>query len=211
MMDTSGVLTWLEKRGTRRNVEGMARYGIRATRAFGVSMGTMKPLVKRLGKDHALAAALWKSGWFEARMLAALIDDPTRVTRRQMNAWVGGFENWADCESPLREESRELGPAIRRSAQYGAQRGCDRGGEAAGPIGRGRLPLGRHRRPARVRQSRCAGTAGAPRRAGNRSARVTAARRSSGEFSPGPSRKVARSPHPLNPPGIRRWQASCVQ
>jgi 3-methyladenine DNA glycosylase AlkD len=98
-MDKDDVLSWLEKRGSQRNVEGMARYGIRATRAFGVSMGTMKPLVKRLGRDHALADALWKSGWFEGRMLAALIDDPARVTRRQMNAWASGFENWADCDT----------------------------------------------------------------------------------------------------------------
>jgi 3-methyladenine DNA glycosylase AlkD len=52
-----------------------------------------------LGKDHALAAALWKSGWFEARMVAALIDEPAKVTRAQMNAWAVDFENWADCDS----------------------------------------------------------------------------------------------------------------
>lgn len=98
-MTATDILKWLERRGTQRNVEGMARYGIRARRAFGVSMGTMKPLAKRLGKDHALALALWKTGWFEARMLAALIDDPRRVTRGQMNAWTAGFENWADCDT----------------------------------------------------------------------------------------------------------------
>jgi len=93
------VLAWLERRGTRKNVAGMARYGIKAKRAFGVSMGTMLSLQKRLGRDHALAAGLWKTGWYEARLLAALIDDPARVTRRQMNAWAGGFENWADCDT----------------------------------------------------------------------------------------------------------------
>jgi 3-methyladenine DNA glycosylase AlkD len=98
-MDRNDVLTWLERRGSRRNVAGMARYGIRAARAFGVSMGTMRPLAKRLGTDHDLAAALWASGWHETRALAALVDDPRRVTRRQMNAWAAGFENWADCDT----------------------------------------------------------------------------------------------------------------
>jgi 3-methyladenine DNA glycosylase AlkD len=42
---------------------------------------------------------LWESGWFEARLLAALVDDPQRVTRRQMNAWAADFENWADCDT----------------------------------------------------------------------------------------------------------------
>ncbi|MGH9258939.1 MAG: DNA alkylation repair protein, partial [Acidimicrobiales bacterium] len=63
-MTKDDVLTWLERRGTRRNVQGMARYGIVAPRAFGVSVGTLQSLAKRLGKDHALAMDLWKSGWY---------------------------------------------------------------------------------------------------------------------------------------------------
>ena len=98
-MDRNEVLAWLEKRGTRRTIDGMARYGIVAERAFGVPMGTLLSLRKRLGKDHALATALWQSGWYEARLLAALVGDPARVTRRQMNAWAAGFENWADCDT----------------------------------------------------------------------------------------------------------------
>jgi 3-methyladenine DNA glycosylase AlkD len=77
----------------------MARYGIHAERAFGVTMGTLLSLRKRLGQDHAMSLALWESGWYEARLLAALVGDPERVTRRQMNAWAHGFENWADCDT----------------------------------------------------------------------------------------------------------------
>jgi 3-methyladenine DNA glycosylase AlkD len=98
-MTSKEALAWLEQRGTAKNVEGMARYGIKARRAFGVSMGTMLPLKKRLGRDHDLALALWKTGWYEARLLAALVDDPAMVTKRQMNAWAAGFENWADCDT----------------------------------------------------------------------------------------------------------------
>lgn len=98
-MTRDEVLAWLEKRGTRKNVAGMARYGITARRAFGVSMATMLSLRKRLGKDHALALSLWDTGWHEAKALAALVDEPARVTRRQMNAWAAGFENWADCDT----------------------------------------------------------------------------------------------------------------
>jgi len=93
------ILAWLERRGTRRTVEGMARYGIQASRAFGVPMGTLLLLKKQVGTDHELSLALWKSGWYEARLLAALVGDPQRVTRRQMNAWASSFENWADCDT----------------------------------------------------------------------------------------------------------------
>jgi len=98
-MDKNEVLAWLKRRGRQRTVEGMARYGIEARLVFGVQMGTLGSLSKRLGKDHALALELWKSGWYEARLLAALVDDPQRVTRRQMNAWAASFENWADCDT----------------------------------------------------------------------------------------------------------------
>lgn len=98
-MDKDEVLAWLEKKGTRSTVEGMARYGIVAKHAFGVTMGTLQTLAKQLGTDHALSVALWDTGWYEARLLAALVGDPQRVTRRQMDAWAKGFENWADCDT----------------------------------------------------------------------------------------------------------------
>jgi 3-methyladenine DNA glycosylase AlkD len=98
-MDRDDVLAWLERRGTRANVRGMARYGIVARKAVGVSMGTMQTLQKRIGTDHDLAVKLWESGWHEARLLAAMVGDPARVTRREMNAWAADFENWADCDT----------------------------------------------------------------------------------------------------------------
>jgi 3-methyladenine DNA glycosylase AlkD len=98
-MDTKEVLAWLERRGSRATRQGMARYGIEARRAFGVPMGTLLSLRKKLGTDHRLATELWASGWYEARLLAALVGDPAKVTRRQMNAWAASFENWADCDT----------------------------------------------------------------------------------------------------------------
>jgi 3-methyladenine DNA glycosylase AlkD len=98
-MNKDEVLAWLERTGTRRTVEGMARYGLPSDRAFGVPVGTMQARAKRIGKDHALAAALWESGWYEARMMAAFVDDPRRVTRRQMNAWAADFDNWGICDT----------------------------------------------------------------------------------------------------------------
>jgi 3-methyladenine DNA glycosylase AlkD len=98
-MTKSEVLAWLETNGTRRYKDGLARYGIAAPRAFGVPVGTMLKFAQRHGKDHDLAADLWKSGWYEARMLAAMIDDPKEVTRAQMNAWARDFDNWGICDT----------------------------------------------------------------------------------------------------------------
>jgi 3-methyladenine DNA glycosylase AlkD len=98
-MTPGEVLKWLERKGTRRYKNGLARYGIEARKAFGVPVGTMLKFAKEHGKDHALAAELWKSGWYEARMLAAMLDDPAQVTRPQMNAWVKDFDNWGICDT----------------------------------------------------------------------------------------------------------------
>jgi 3-methyladenine DNA glycosylase AlkD len=98
-MDRDEVLAWLGKQGSPRVIEGMARYGIVAAHVYGVQMGTLQSLAKRLGKDHELALELWDSGWYEARLLAALVDDPELVTRSQMNRWASSFENWADCDT----------------------------------------------------------------------------------------------------------------
>jgi 3-methyladenine DNA glycosylase AlkD len=71
------------------------RYGIVTDRAFGVPMAKMQALARRLGRDHALAEALWASGWYEARMLAAMVEDPATVTPEQMDRWRADVDNWA--------------------------------------------------------------------------------------------------------------------
>lgn len=93
------ALAWLEAKGTQRDLANLARFGITATDPFGVSMANMRVLAKQLGPDHALAAALWESGRYEARMLATLVDEPERVTAAQMDSWCRDFDNWAICDT----------------------------------------------------------------------------------------------------------------
>jgi 3-methyladenine DNA glycosylase AlkD len=52
-----------------------------------------------VGRDHDLALALWKAGWYEARLLCAFIDEPERVTAVQMDAWARDFDSWAVCDT----------------------------------------------------------------------------------------------------------------
>ena len=62
-------------------------------------MANLKLLAKKLGRNHELAAALWDTGWYEARMLASLIDEPARVTPAQMEQWCRAFDNWGICDT----------------------------------------------------------------------------------------------------------------
>jgi 3-methyladenine DNA glycosylase AlkD len=72
----------------------MARYALPSDKAFGVTVADLRKLAKELGCNHELAAALWATGWYEARLLAALVDDPAQVTPAQMDRWCKGFDNW---------------------------------------------------------------------------------------------------------------------
>ena len=97
-----GVRTALAalKRAGRKSVrDGLARYAITAPQAFGVAVGTIRALGKKLGRDHALALALWDTGWYEARLLAVFVDNPGVVTPTQMDAWCRTFDNWAVCDT----------------------------------------------------------------------------------------------------------------
>ena len=97
-IDADAVLAELKALGSEKNRAGMARYGINTERAYGVSMASLRPLARRLKKQHALAGELWKSGIHEARILAALIDDPAKVTPAQMDRWAAAFDSWDLCD-----------------------------------------------------------------------------------------------------------------
>ena len=94
----ASVLAELHRLADPKNVAGMARFGIVGKNLLGISMVQLRALAKQAGRDHALAEALWTSGLFEARILAGLVAEPAKVTRRQANAWAKDFENWADCD-----------------------------------------------------------------------------------------------------------------
>lgn len=93
------ALKALKKMGSAKHRAGYARYGIVAPKSFGVPMGKIQALGKKLGKDHALAEALWRSGWYEARLLAAYVEDPAQVTAARMDRWATQFNNWAVCDT----------------------------------------------------------------------------------------------------------------
>ena len=94
------VLRELEKKGSRRvRDEMVTRYGITAPKAFGVPVGVIKAMGKKLGTDHELALAIWDTGWYEARLLTSFIDDPAKVTAAQMDRWARDFDNWGVCDT----------------------------------------------------------------------------------------------------------------
>ncbi len=98
--DVTAVLAKLKQLGQPKfRAEMEPRYGIVAKDAFGVPMAAMQALAKKLGRNHALAEALWTTGNYEARTVAALIAEPERVTPALMDRWCSDFDNWAICDT----------------------------------------------------------------------------------------------------------------
>ena len=95
----TSALRWLENHSSKSVREGMSRYAIPNEHALGVRMGDIQKLAKQLGRDHALALELWKTGVYEAQMLTAYVDEPARVTLAQMDSQAREFDNWAICDT----------------------------------------------------------------------------------------------------------------
>ena len=94
-----GVLADLDASSTTRDHDNLARFGITAKKAYGVSMANVQRIAKPLGRNHELAAALWDTGWYEARAMTAFVDDPAWVTPAQMDRWCRDFDNWGICDT----------------------------------------------------------------------------------------------------------------
>jgi len=97
-MTHTEILKKLKSLSDPAAVEGMARYGIRPGKAYGVRIPVLRKLAREIGADHRLAGRLFSSGVHEARILASMIDDPDRVTEEQMEKWVKAFDSWDVCD-----------------------------------------------------------------------------------------------------------------
>jgi 3-methyladenine DNA glycosylase AlkD len=72
----------------------MARYGIEASKAYGVKVPVLRAMAKDYRRQHELALTLWETGIHEARLLATMIADPKQITEAQIDAWAGDFNSW---------------------------------------------------------------------------------------------------------------------
>ncbi len=65
----------------------MKNYGVKEP-CFGVSIGDMKKMQKRIKKDYQLALDLYDTGNYDAMYFAGLIADDERMTRKDLQRWA---------------------------------------------------------------------------------------------------------------------------
>ena len=93
------VLSRLRSMQNPQAVAAMAKQGIVPRAALGLSNAQLRQVAEDIGIDRLIAQQLWASGIHDARVLASLVDDPERVTPKQMERWVRDFDNWALCDA----------------------------------------------------------------------------------------------------------------
>lgn len=96
----------------------MAYFGVNVPKAFGISAPVLHTISRRIGKDHQLAEELWSSGIHEARILAALIGEPDKVTAGQMDRWARDFDAWDVVDATCRYLYAFTEPAWRKVEEW---------------------------------------------------------------------------------------------
>ena len=97
-MSADSLVAEMRSMADPRAAAGMARFGIASKGTFGVSMPALRSMARRVGTDHLVALRLWGTGYHEAKILAALVDDPALVTEVQMERWAMDFDSWDVCD-----------------------------------------------------------------------------------------------------------------
>ncbi len=88
------IVAHLHTLASNESRASMARLGIVTDLALGISNAVLNPIARQLKRDHVRAQVLWTSDVREARLLAILTDEPSKVTRAQVDAMAAGFGSW---------------------------------------------------------------------------------------------------------------------
>ena len=91
-MTKTEVMKELKAAGTAQNRKVYRRHGIQGE-MFGVSYAVLGKLKKKIKIDQPLAEQLWATGNQDARALATMIADPSKMTVATLNAWAKDADN----------------------------------------------------------------------------------------------------------------------
>ena len=93
MTKLSEVISWFEANQDAEKAESAKRFGIQG-QVYGITMPVLRKKAKELGKDLALAQALWAQGQNEAKVLASLLLPFAELTLAQAEGLAQGFDSW---------------------------------------------------------------------------------------------------------------------
>lgn len=86
-MTVKEIMAELQTLGNAQIKSILLKHGVREP-LFGVRVGDMKPIQKKIRKDYQLARELYATGNADAMYLAGLIADDARMSRQDLEGWV---------------------------------------------------------------------------------------------------------------------------
>lgn len=86
-MNLTEVMQELEAMGNPNTKKVLSKHGA-SEPFFGVKVGDLKKLVKKIKKDHELSLELFETGNSDAKYLAGLIADENKITKETLHQWV---------------------------------------------------------------------------------------------------------------------------
>ncbi|WP_118949777.1 DNA alkylation repair protein [Taibaiella helva] len=86
-MTVDEVMSQLQQLGTEQTRKTWRNHGAKGE-IFGVKIGDMKVIQKKIKRDQELALELYKTGNADAMYFAGLICDPKQMTRKQLQEWA---------------------------------------------------------------------------------------------------------------------------
>ena len=120
-MDFEDIIGELESLSNPEDIAGMARFGIKSNKAYGVRMPELTRIAREVGKNHQLAEELWWHGYTETRILACMVDDPKEVTEEQMERWALEFNSWDVCDQCCMKLFRKTSYAYQKIEEWSAR------------------------------------------------------------------------------------------
>ena len=135
-MTKTEVIALLRENKNERGIANWKTRGEKGTglKSFGIGLTQLRKLAKKVGRDHKLAQTLWKSDYYDAKVVGLLIDEPKKLTRDQVEAQVEGLHGgylshvFSSCDATLPKapfafevacDWMESDDAMRRRCAYG--------------------------------------------------------------------------------------------
>jgi hypothetical protein len=88
-MSAQEILNELKGLGSESYKRVIFKHGV-SEPCYGVKIGDMQKIVKRIKKDYQLALDLYATGVYDAMYLAGLIADDMRMTKKDLKRWLKG-------------------------------------------------------------------------------------------------------------------------